>query len=83
MSLRNAGERSSVRLLGNVGVNNTDADTSWNAPSSTGTDRVPMIRASSTSFSRGDRFCPPAISPPCAEPPHDIESSRRRGTTDA
>src|ERR1700737_1794040 len=41
--------------------------TSWNAPSSTGTHRVPMNRAPSTGFSRGDRFCPPAISRPCAD----------------
>ena len=41
--------------------------TSWNAPSSTGTHRVPVNRAPSTGFSRGDRFCPPAISPPCAD----------------
>jgi len=43
--------------------------------------RVQMIRASRTSLSRGDRFCPPAISPSRADGCDDLVADS--GTTDA
>jgi len=69
-----------ARVANNVGVNTPTP--SWNAPSSavqaSAKKRSPGFRVQ---VFRGDRYCPPAISPACAE--RLTTPSRRDGTPDA